>query len=393
MATSINTHPAKVSRYKQLDSLRGIAAFFVFLSHCFLALPINDRVALNVKASPLGVLLNGNSAVMFFFVLSGFVLSLPFIDGRRPLSIAEFYLKRIFRIYPAYLLAILLAIFFKNYVHNLHGMQDFSSWVKGFWHWGFDAEHRNEILKTFLLIGPNFNADLIDPVIWSLVVEMKMSLLLPFIIVITSRCNLKINLLFFMLLLVIAYGHQTGYLYVFHIGVLLARYKDGLCQSIRQWPVYLVAIVMVLALALYNVNFEFYKPYGDTIHIFGYFWRNALAAVGSSLILLIALARKSFTTNLEKKVFIFFGEISYSFYLVHLPILITVCSFFVTPTVFNSLIIFLVVLSLSVILSYLSLRLAEKPFQGYAKQICVRFNLTKITRLNKRYSEIEKAQV
>jgi len=90
-ATNVN------ARYRQLDSLRGIAALFVFFSHFFLIFKIDGSLALALKASPLGVFINGHSAVMFFFVLSGFVLSLPFISNEKPLNLAEFYIKRIFR--------------------------------------------------------------------------------------------------------------------------------------------------------------------------------------------------------------------------------------------------------------------------------------------------------
>src|SRR4051812_11697833 len=102
-------------RYKQLDSLRGVAALFVFFSHFFLIFNINEFSVLSLQASPLGVFINGHSAVMFFFVLSGFVLSLPFINKEKPLNLAEFYIKRIFRIYPAYILAILFSIFLKTF--------------------------------------------------------------------------------------------------------------------------------------------------------------------------------------------------------------------------------------------------------------------------------------
>jgi peptidoglycan/LPS O-acetylase OafA/YrhL len=172
---TVNAPTPPIIRYKQLDSLRGLAALCVFISHCFLMLNPGGAWVSVIKQSPAGILLNGRAAVMFFFVLSGFVLSLPFINSDRPLKLTEFYLKRIFRIYPAYLLAIGFAVILKTYFFNPAGTQVFSYWIHSFWGWQWDAAHRAEIIKTFLMIGPNFDADMIDPVIWSLVVEMKMS--------------------------------------------------------------------------------------------------------------------------------------------------------------------------------------------------------------------------
>ena len=62
-----------------------------------------------VNRTPLTALVSGGTAVRFFFVLSGFVLVLPFL--RHPHSpYFPYVVKRICRIYLPYLAAVALAV-------------------------------------------------------------------------------------------------------------------------------------------------------------------------------------------------------------------------------------------------------------------------------------------
>ncbi|XTR51760.1 acyltransferase family protein [Pseudarthrobacter sp. So.54] len=98
------------TRVTQLDGLRGIAALVVVACHVLSTLPgigsvvEGDRSAGLSTAgewavfSPLHILWNGTPAVHVFFVLSGFVLVLPFT---RPGATGwgQYYAKRFFRLY------------------------------------------------------------------------------------------------------------------------------------------------------------------------------------------------------------------------------------------------------------------------------------------------------
>src|SRR6476619_1096697 len=102
------------TRVTQLDGLRGIAALVVVACHIISTLPaiggvFSDRtVALTTAGtwavfSPLHVLWNGTPAVHVFFVLSGYVLVLPFTRPGAAASWAQYYAKRFFRLYlPAW---------------------------------------------------------------------------------------------------------------------------------------------------------------------------------------------------------------------------------------------------------------------------------------------------
>jgi len=367
----------KQARYRQLDSLRGLAAICVFFSHYFLIFKVDEAWATQLKATPLGILINGSSAVLFFFVLSGFVLTLPFANNKKPLKLVEFYVKRVFRIYPAYIVAILFAIILKTFFYDRMGIGHFTPWISHFWNWPWGKESYTEIVKTFTLLAPKLNIDFIDPVIWSLVVEMKISILLPFFIILICRNNLLFNIGFFLITLALVYGHSSIYLFVFYLGVLCARYKDVLVAKVQTWSVTVVVVMLVFSLLLYNINFEFFKLPGDDAHPFGYFWRDFLSAIGSCAIIIIAVARKRIATLFEMRFFIFTGDISYSFYLLHLPILITACSIFSSGTVASYVYIFLSVLATSFILSYLNFKFVEVVFQRYAKNLTAKWGVIK----------------
>src|SRR4051812_21413808 len=109
---SVNTD----KHFKYLDSARGIAAMMVFCSH-FIAK--NYQAKMNVRWFFL--VFNGNDAVSFFFVLSGFVLSYKYIVLNRPLDIKKFYVARVFRLFPAYFIIVVWsAMFAYRNEMNLH---------------------------------------------------------------------------------------------------------------------------------------------------------------------------------------------------------------------------------------------------------------------------------
>ena len=82
-----------------LDGLRGLAALYVVLFHCWLlAFPGFPR---NSGPFWLGWLMYGRLAVVFFLVLSGFSLALsPARKGWQQGGVARFLRRRAWRILP-----------------------------------------------------------------------------------------------------------------------------------------------------------------------------------------------------------------------------------------------------------------------------------------------------
>ena len=94
-----------MTNLRGLTGARGIAAWFVVLYHL--------RFSLGVSPSMMDVLAKGYLAVDFFFVLSGFVIWLSYVDRirtRRWAAVPDFLMRRIARIWPLHLVMLAFAV-------------------------------------------------------------------------------------------------------------------------------------------------------------------------------------------------------------------------------------------------------------------------------------------
>lgn len=101
----------------EIDGLRFVAIASVVLFHMAgelisrsgRVIPIEPRYA-----ALFGVIGNGNRGVTLFFIISGFVLALPFarhfFKSSSPVSLRKYFLRRVTRLEPPYLLSVLLFI-------------------------------------------------------------------------------------------------------------------------------------------------------------------------------------------------------------------------------------------------------------------------------------------
>ncbi len=95
----------KSRRLHQLDGLRALAVCMVVFVHSF-AGPLQERLG-----GRLGQFIPyaATSGVDLFFVLSGIVLLRPFVRQQRPFQTKRYLLRRIERLWPPYLAALMLA--------------------------------------------------------------------------------------------------------------------------------------------------------------------------------------------------------------------------------------------------------------------------------------------
>ena len=112
---STKTAPTKphLAHIPELDGIRGIAALMVFCHHLFFtSVPNPERWnGFVVLASRLSQA--GGNGVDLFFVLSGFLItSLLVLDRGSPHYYWNFYWKRALRIFPLYLVALVLLLVF-----------------------------------------------------------------------------------------------------------------------------------------------------------------------------------------------------------------------------------------------------------------------------------------
>ena len=119
----------KPSNYlSQLTWLRGIAAFLVIMSHAFYATNVaytpDQQAATFAIAKALDM---GDLGVLLFFTLSGATL---YISSNGSLnSVFGFYIKRFFRIWPAFSVALLAYILFA-FIFQAYYVEPQGYWVE-----------------------------------------------------------------------------------------------------------------------------------------------------------------------------------------------------------------------------------------------------------------------
>lgn len=167
-------------RFIFLDALRGMAALTVFFSHAIGMLPTYGAFISSIENTPLHIFYDGAAAVDMFFVLSGFCISYPYLKENSLINITfwKFMGKRIFRIYPAYWVSIGFCLLGWG-IYSCPELAYISQWGASFWRQ--NTFSIREIEDIFLLIFRSFDTNLLNPPSWSLVIEIRMAFILPFL--------------------------------------------------------------------------------------------------------------------------------------------------------------------------------------------------------------------
>ena len=149
-------------RFPNLDGMRAIAALSVLVYHV-----VGTYSLVEQRRQPWGFIFTfGNFGVSIFFLLSGFLLYRPFVlahlrDVAAP-RLGAFWKRRFFRIFPAYWVAVTVAIllFHEARIHSLKDLLTVYLLLQSY-------------RRGWILIGLGVE--------WTLVIEVSFYLLLPFI--------------------------------------------------------------------------------------------------------------------------------------------------------------------------------------------------------------------
>ncbi|MBT2657098.1 acyltransferase [Bacillus sp. ISL-18] len=366
-------------RFYVLDSLRGLAALSVLLCHILLVTKIPILTFFFTGYSPLKVFVNGHSAVILFFILSGFVLSLPFIRGNN-IKYHIFLIKRFFRIYLPYIVSVLFTIIF-CYAFSRGGINELSSWFNNSW---TESIKFNNIIGHIFMIG-NFNVEALNSVYWSLVQEMRISLIFPLLALIILRFNWKWTLILGLTLsgisglnnifkfetsqgFNISYSFTLHYISLFLIGGLGAKNSDNLVGLYKKLSKSQKWILVIFSFVLYN-----YSGLNSKIAIllgipyYSEILSDYSIALGAIIIVIISIGSVKFGQLLMLNPLKFLGKVSYSLYLFHLPVMFSLINIFyyALPMWF----IYMLSVVLSLVISNIVWYLIEKPSINYGKLI------------------------
>jgi peptidoglycan/LPS O-acetylase OafA/YrhL len=299
-----------------------------------------------VTFTPLHLVWAGKEAVYVFFILSGFVLTLPFTGASRP-RWGAYFPKRMVRIYLPVWASLIFALLMAWTVPRVAN-PEFSAWVN------LHDEAPNVPVDAFLLSGA---ASLNSP-LWSLQWEMLFSLLLPLYVVGAVRMRRAWLPALAGLFLTIAVGNVMYtalpvYLPMFGIGVLMAARRDVLerwARKLGRW-----AWSSLLGTSMVLLCSQWLFPQLPVVI--------SMASIGGALLIFTFIAWSPTIAIGNNSLVHWLGIRSFSLYLVHEPIVVSV-AFLLHAT--NPLYVALIAVPLSLLAGEVFFRLVERPSQRLA---------------------------
>ncbi|MCU1406592.1 MAG: acyltransferase [Glaciihabitans sp.] len=361
--------PAQPSteRLPSLDGLRGLAAFVVLLYHLSLvARPFLDSGTRYdawwwLTETPLKLFTAGTESVLVFFVLSGLVVTLPAL--RTGFRWRSFYASRLVRLYLPVWGALALGAILIAALPRDSGMVSAAQWISNA---NATAVSAPELLGEASLWQPTY---IINNVLWSLRWELIFSITLPaFIGVVYLLRRWVIASVVVAALLSVA-GRVANvdalvYLPVFFLGTTLAVHLPSIrarSSRVRE-PGWAWVTAGSLLLLVLSFLLRFAAPAGTTLS--AVLW--GLAATGATGLILVAIGSSVVSRLLSAAVSQWLGRISFSLYLVHVPVLASV-SYLVGDN--RWWLVAIICVPLCVTVGWLFYRIVERPSHRLARRV------------------------
>jgi peptidoglycan/LPS O-acetylase OafA/YrhL len=318
----------------QLNGLRGVAAFIVVVSHIvaaffpayFFGANTNTGALSNSEfifsQTPLFILINGSFAVYVFFVLSGYVLSASMDKSRT--SILRLIIARYIRLTVPCAFSLVFAMVLiatgamvlpiaANYIDY--------TWIKGL----YVLQDINWKQAVFVTLGGFYiyPETPLNPVIWTMQREFLGSVMIYSVCRFHDKSFVRIVLYFFIFCLLVVLKWEPHLYFCFLLGGVMWELR------IRERSFSTLIIMAALAIGIIFGGKSFGEPALGSIyvellqyvrsfhpHAGAFIWSIGASALVFSLIT-SRVVSYLFTTNAA----IFLGRISFSLYLLHIPLL------------------------------------------------------------------------
>ena len=311
---------ASSERRPELDSLRGLAAFMVLIQHAQLTVPPIDTPDVPGAGflrwilfdnTPLRILDVGRPAVLFFFVLSGYVLTRALLKSGSP-GLLSFAAQRTIRLMLPVAVSVLLSVLLYFLFFEPAFLPELRDRTLHTWH---EPPSLEMILGNILLLSTAEHLRLNIP-LWSLVHEWRLTVFLPLVLLFRGR---PLQLLLMALILMLA-GQVLG---AGENGIQLGK---DLQSSIASTLYFALAVGAGVALALMP---SAPQPGGRECLVLLliaaalFSMKSDLAIYAGSVILIVVAQQPGiFRWILRRSAMVWLGRISFSLYLVHVPILV-----------------------------------------------------------------------
>lgn len=288
-----NTH-----RYFVLDSLRGLAALSVLLTHI-----LQKIVPPGVLShTPVRLLVDGRCFVIFFFVLSGFVLATALWTENAKSGYAGYALRRLVRLYPPYAAAGILAVAL--------------IWLSN------RQLDPAQLMDYLLALGTTQGITLNRPS-WSLTYELRLSLLMPLFCFLIGR-NIRV------FAMAVAFAFVAVEIAIMRLDIGQFPYAvDSVLPAVIVTLRFAICFALGAMLAwLHRWRPSFFplvERYPYAVALLACILMSVLldqtSMAGAALVIVLALKWPKMQTFMAFRPFVWLGRVSYSLYLTHFIIL------------------------------------------------------------------------
>jgi peptidoglycan/LPS O-acetylase OafA/YrhL len=343
---AVERQPARLAG---LDGVRGLAALFVVVHHCWLmsfpGYPANSGPAWT------GFLVYGHLAVVVFIVLSGFSLGVaPARHGWRLDGLRRYAVRRARRILPAYWAALLFSLV----IAWTLGPQPASG-----------PPTAKSVVVYGLLLQDVIKAPTPNGTFWTIAIEAQLYLVLPVLLLIVRRAGAA-AMLAAVLLSVLAIGMLAPaealmrlapqFAVGFALGLVTAGVlRPGAPHLPWHWFAFGAGLPVVAVIVVQG-------PVWTVGH---YFWIDLASMPAIALLLArVAAGRPAALVEfLDTPAIRGLGSFSYSLYLTHAPIIVAIARRLVEPNVAAGVPSFLVTLAIGVPTALIFARLFAAAFE------------------------------
>jgi peptidoglycan/LPS O-acetylase OafA/YrhL len=293
----------------EIDGLRFISIFMVVcifhVGNGYAPKMFGDTIANSYLGST--IILEGSYGVSFFFIISGFILSIPFAKQKlyhqKPVALKAYFLRRITRIEPLYVITLIVYFIFRVWILKY---QSFEIVFPHFWASLFYVH--NIVYQDFSLI---------NGVTWSLEVEIQFYILAPLLTSIYwIKSKLHRRFIFAALIIggcVLSYiqQHQMGNFInkgcYFFAGMFLAEiYLGNKSEYNKKYHWVLTVLLLLVLLAMPSYNYSFFACLTKLILSIVFFF--------------LALNNSTAKKYLGNRVISIIGGMCYSIYLLHMGV-------------------------------------------------------------------------
>ena len=357
------------SKLQFVEGIRGFAALIVVFQHLVLifypTLYYGDMSQAHYSAvleqtiatTPLNVFYNGSFAVCLFFVLSGFVLSYKYFKTNDTKILIEYSVKRYFRLFfPvafSILFVILMLTIFNPDFKSLEAHTKARDWLTGL----FTDERSFGSVLYNLFVEVFFNGNnKYNPVLWTMGIEFLGSLMLFATLLLIHNIRKKEIVL---IVIFIALILSKNYFYsAFFAGALICKFYLQQSESLK--PNYLINFLLI-TFGIYFGSYPTAWQYLENSVYAPLLWLKIdlmdFSRVLGAVLIICMITKSKFAQNLFSLApFRFLGKISFSNYLIHFVILITVSNLifmhFISGLGYNKAFLGTVLISLLILFAF-----------------------------------------